>query len=237
MIIRVIVLGLCLAAASVPAQAQQTVHVPAAEAAAPEETASALRDVYQALFFDSGMFDAMAEHYLPIYRQTITSSDLYRLGGERRRADLDALIARTPELMRDEVIAEADTMSSNIAPEISALFTPEELRDYADLIRLPLWQRHIQAMAQQAAENNGDPHDYQPVFTAEERAELEAMEQRPGAQALMRSGGALNAILHREMQAAGPRMQARLQQRLASEFCNLLGNDCPPALRASIRPT
>lgn len=234
MIVRTFILAVALLAGAAPAAFAQ--DAPAAEQSQQEATASALRDVYQALFFDSGMFDAMADHYLPQFRQTITTSPIYQRGNARRRADLDALVARTPELMREEVIAESNAMSNNIAAEVGAIVTPEELRDYADLMRLPLWQRHIDAMARAAAQTNGRTTDYQVEFSPEEQAQLEAMEARPAAQALIRTNGALGDIIDREMRAAGPRIQPRLQQRLAGEFCNLLGRDCPPAMRAMSQP-
>jgi len=238
MLIRTLVLSVGLLFAAAPTYAQ-TPEPPAAPSSVQhEETASALRELYQALFFDSGMFDTMIEHYLPQYSQTITTSEIYRVGGNRRRADLDALIARTPDIMRDEIIAEASAMSGNIAPRVSDLVTPEELRDFADLMRSPLWERHIQAaMARMAASNGQSIEDLGVEFTPEEEAQFNAMSERPAAQALMRTGPVLMAVIDAEFEAAAPRIQQRTQQRLARELCDLLGRDCPPALRATLRGT
>jgi hypothetical protein len=235
--------ALGLAFVGQPAVAQNTPpeqQAPLAEVAAPEVThATALRDFYNATFFETGMFDTMIEIFLPQFRTSISQSPVYAQSNAQRRAALDALVERVPSMMREEIQTEIGTMAANAAPRIEGMVTAEEMAGIAELMRLPLWrERAAQIMHEVAAEKDaGAATSEDADFTTEELAQIEAMMEQPGGRAILRTGDPLMAILNQEMEAASPRMVPRLQTRLFREFCDILGRDCPRELREQLRET
>lgn len=229
-------LGLMLAVTPLAAAAQEPQAAPAAPvtAQAPEElsTTAAVRDVYHALFFDTGIFDAMTEQFLPQYRQTATSSTYYRRARGEQRAALDRVIDGTPQLMREEIIAESFIMADRASARAGELLSPQDITMLATFLREPEWRDFMQRMAAEGAAGR-DSSTTQ--IDPDEADEMTAYAEARFSPQLLQNGEAFMALLVSEMQAAGPRLQTRIQRRLAVEICAALDDRCPRELRDQIR--
>ncbi len=218
-----------------PSYAQKPAEPPAAELAAPAPddptiatTTAVLRDFYQALFFETGLFDVMAARELPQLREIAQNSDFYRRANRRQRRALDAAIDATPELIRSEVLAETSTMAQNVAPRIAALMRAEDIAGLTNLLRSPEWRPLVSRMIGLAAADK----DTDAAITPEDEARFHAMDNEPFAQAFEQHGDEFFAILSGEFDAASPRIMRRLQIAMSRQICDALGDDCPPQMRA-----
>jgi hypothetical protein len=225
------------AAFAAPAHAQEGVIARSAEApaaAAPDltQTAAAIEDVYRALFFDLGIFDAIAAHQLPMYRQAATSSEYYRSASAEHRAALDRVIEDTPDIMRAEVLAEMPVMAANIAPRVASLLTPEEISGFANMFRSPELRPLLDRMVGRAVATGAESATVEP--TEEERARLAEFEASPLGRAIVLHGNDFLAIVNGEFQAATPRVASRLQRALAVRICAALEDECPRDLREAV---
>jgi hypothetical protein len=235
---RCLLIALALACAGIaPAAAQEqqpAQPAPAAEAATPpaeNATTAALRDVYQALFFDTGMFDAIVVQMLPEYRRQAASSTYYRRANAERRRALDQLIEATPNILREEIVAESAIMARNATPRVAELMTPEEVTWFANFLRAPEWRPIVQRMVGQTSKNDTSE------LTEEELASFARFEESPMAEMLAEKGEPFMNLLTQEMDSAMQRIEPRLQMRLMTGICEALGRSCPRELRNRIRDT
>jgi hypothetical protein len=224
---------LCLFALAAPGYAQKPADPPAPELATPAPEAIAttqavLQDFYQALFFETGLFDTMTARELPQLRAITQSSEFYRRANRRQRRALDAAIEATPELIRSEVLAETSTMAQNVAPRVAALMRAEDIAGLTNLLRSPEWRPMLSRMIGLAVVDK----DTDAAITAEDEARFAAMDNEPFAQAFEQNGDAFFAILSSEFEAATPRIMTRLQTAMSRQICDALGDDCPPQMRA-----
>jgi hypothetical protein len=224
----------CAFALATPGHAQKPSDPPTPELAEPAPDAATiaattvvLQDFYQALFFETGLFDAMATCELPQLREITRGSDYYRRANRNQRRALDAAIDATPELIRTEVVAETSVMAQNIAPRVAALMSPEDIAGLTNLFRSPEWRPMVSRMVGLAAADK----DTDAAITAEDQARFEAMNGEPFAQAFEQHGDAFFAILSAEFDAASPRIVRRLQLALSRQICDALSGDCPPEMR------
>ncbi len=228
-------LGLALAAAPWTASAQENITTTTTiEAPAELSSNAAVREVYQALFFDSGIFDMMAEQFLPEYRQHAMSSSYYRQARGERRAALDRVIEDTPRLMREEIMAETFIMADNVSERAAQLLSPQEMVLLAEFLRDPNWRPFMHRMAQRGAtkdEGASEADDPSP----EEQDQMNAYAEERFSERMMENGSAFLDLLVGEMQAASPRLQPRIQRRIAVEICAALDDRCPRELRDQIR--
>jgi hypothetical protein len=196
---------------------------------------AAVRQFYVAALFDTGMFDGIVEQAVPQFRAIVQQSEFYLRGNERRRAALDQLIADVPGFMREEVMAEVETMAANVSPRLQSQLNAEEMASIAELMQLPIWRRYAQVVVQQVASGKADgaPPPLEP--SSEEMAQLSALEHTPGAEALMRMGDQFWTLVNAETSAATARIQPRVQARMERELCEALGRDCPRPLRDRVR--
>jgi len=225
-------LGLALAAAPWTAVAQENATA-TVEAPAELSSNAAVREVYQALFFDSGIFDMMAEQFLPQYRQHATSSSYYRQARGERREALDRVIEDTPRLMREEIMAETFVMADNVSERAAQLLSPQEMVLLAEFLRDPNWRPFMHRMAQRGAKDEGASESDDP--SPEEQDQMNAYAEERFSERMMENGSAFLDLLVGEMQAASPRLQPRIQRRIAVEICAALDDRCPRELRDQIR--
>lgn len=239
MSVRYALMALALLTAPSVAFAQEAApaQAPAAESAPQGEAGVvAMRDLYHALFFDTGMYDMMIDALMPEFRRSITTSQLYLQGDSRRRAALDDLVNRVPDIMRDELRTESQAMAQNVAPRVTHLLNAEQITGLAEFMRAPEWrpviQRMIGAEMQQRA---GGADGVQ--LTQEEEDAFARFEFTPLGQIMLRHGDAFMAIVMAEFEAATPRIEPRIQMRMMHEMCDALDRDCPPEFRRALRGT
>jgi hypothetical protein len=187
--------------------------------------------VYQALFFDTGMFDAIVVQMLPEYRRQAASSTYYRRANAERRRALDQLIEATPNILREEIVAESAIMARNATPRVAELMTPEEVTWFANFLRAPEWRPIVQRMVGQTSKNDTSE------LTEEELASFARFEESPMAEMLAEKGEPFMNLLTQEMDSAMQRIEPRLQMRLMTGICEALGRSCPRELRNRIRDT
>jgi len=219
------------AATAAPALAQEA----AAPTAPPQNTAPqadaaelALQDVYTALFFDTGVYEHSMAVHLPEIRQTAIASPFYRTASPERRAALDAVLDRIPDVMREEVEAEILLMASDVAPQASSLMNPDDLRSLANFFRDPQWHDIIQRIVEHSTQKDSSS---EVQFSQEETNRLGAFGQTPQGRVIVQNGGQVMNLLVRELEVASPRIQARLRQQLGRDLCEAMGSQCPSSLR------
>jgi hypothetical protein len=232
--LRNLLLGLALLAAPWVASAQEQTREAPVAAPAEVSTNSAVRDVYHALFFDSGIFDTMTSEFLPEYRRQATSSVYYRRASGERREALDRVIEATPQYMREEITAETFVMADNVSERAAALLSANDIAMLANFLRDPNWRPFMARMALQGA-NKGPESIGADDLSAEEEAQMNDYAETHFSPQLMENGGAFMDLLVGEMRAASPRLQPRIQRRLAVEICAALDDRCPRELRDQIR--
>lgn len=189
------------------------------------ESELALRDLYQALFFDTGMFDAVIQAMYPSLREQATASDDYRRARGQEREALDQLLDSIPQMMREEITEESATMARNIRERADAILAADDIRAIAAMMRDP----QLRSMMQRLALGGAQGRDEQP--TPDEQAQMEAAAAAHLTPAIMERGSELMALVLDELEAARPRVRERLQRRVARETCAALGRRCPRDLR------
>jgi len=185
MSLRPVILAIVLAFAPCGLANAQDTETPTHAQEAISESEVALRDLYQALFFDTGIFDTIAQQMYPTYRQHAMASEYYQSSRGSRREALDRVIDATPDIMREEVIAESNVMAGNINERASALLPPEEIRALAAMMRDPELRPLMQRLALRGAQDENDD------ATPEEQAQLEAYAAANLSPALLERGPAL----------------------------------------------
>jgi hypothetical protein len=188
------------------------------------ESELALRDFYQALFFDTGMYDAIVEAMFPSLREQVMASDYYRSAGRRDREVFDRMLESMPQIVREEIIAESAVMAQNIRERADAILPANDVRAISAMIRDPELRPMMQRLAVSGAQGSREEP------TPEERAQMEAAAAHLSP-AVFERGAELMDLVMSELDAAEPRVQARLQRRVARETCAALGSRCPADLR------
>jgi len=236
---RAIVIAAVLSAAPHAAFAQITENAaPPPVAAAPQADAMvlAVRDFYQAVLFDTGMFDAMIPQFTPWYREIVVGSDVYRRGNRRRRAALEAVVDRMPQILREELTVATDAMAVSVAPRLASSMTVEDVAAFSYIMRAPEWRPLIRRMVNfEANRKEGDESDM--PMTAEDERLLTQLETTPEAQAIMRDGEVFFTTVTAELDTASGTMEPRLRQRALTEMCAALENDCPRSIRDELDGT
>lgn len=224
---RALALFLALTFAAGHAAAQTADAPPPAATSEQQGVEAAVFEVYQALFFDTGIFDAIAEQMYPAYRQAALNSDYYRRARGAQRDALMQLIERTPDILREEVLTESRAMAERVAPRAGALMSEADIRELATFLRAPEWRPFMQRMALSGGGDKGAGP------TAEETAQMDALMATDAGRRLERSTPLLD-LLAEEMNAASPRIEARLTRRIAGEICTILTAQCPQDLRERV---
>ena len=210
-----------------------------AQAGAPQgdqsQSATAVRDIFSALLFDTGMFDAIVANQLPAMRQSFVTSPLYRQTTQRRRDALNSFIDALPGIMREEFEAELTVMAQNAAPRVSSLMQPDELSAIAAFFRDPELRPLIDRMVSAGIADGFSGSSPQPEPNAAEMARLDEIERSPAGRALQVHGEEVLTILGAEMDAATPRITPRLQDRVLRGMCEALETDCPREVRQALR--
>lgn len=243
---RAIVLALTLACASAaPAWAQKAETAPPTVAAPvgemTPERISAGGELFQAIMFDSGLFDMafdpMVGEVIPQLRQSVTSSQLYLGASRRHRESLLAFVDSLPDRMRQELMTELGTVRDRVAPRFAALMTPEELAGLADFMRSPDTRVIFQRYMASYMEERRDGQTRQPNFTDEELSVFTGFITSPAGLAFVREGDNISAIMNEEFDAATVRMQPRLEMMMQTGICDALENECPRPLRERLGRT
>lgn len=223
---RALALFLALTFAAGHAAAQTADAPPPAATSEQQGVEAAVFEVYQALFFDTGIFDAIAEQMYPAYREAALNSDYYHRARGAERDALMQLIERTPDILREEVATESHAMAERVAPRAATLMSEVDIRELATFLRAPEWRPFMQRMALSGA--GGKDKGAGP--TAEETAQMDALMATEAGRRLERSTPLLD-LLAEELNAASPRIEARLTRRIAWEICTILAARCPQDLR------
>ncbi|WP_395647584.1 hypothetical protein [Terricaulis sp.] len=243
---RSLLLAFCLVAAlAAPAVAQKAqpraVNDPPPAFETTPQSAAAGADLFQAIMFDSGLFESafepMIAQVLPDVRASITSSPLYREATPRHRAALLAFVDTMPVILRTELTTELMTVRGRIGPRFATIMSEEELTGLAAFMRdpqtRPVLQRYMDAFV--GEEQSGRARE--PDFTDEELAPMEDFIDTPGGIALLRVGDRLSDIMEEEFDAATLRMQPRIESIIQGGICDALENECPRVLREQLGRT
>lgn len=222
--------NLLLALALVAAPAAAAQELPDASTAPSQiSRQEAVQEIYDSLLFQTGIFEAITEQFLPAYRQQAMASAYYRNARGERRAALDRVIEDTPRFLREEIVAETQVMAANASARAGDLLSTEDILALARFISDPAWRPFMQRMALHGASNG--TAGALPEITPEEEARMESYAGVHFSERLVNNSNAFMGVLLDEMNAAGPRLQRRIQVRVGAEICTALGNQCPRELR------